>query len=50
LAEARIEGALHDIVEPATARVAIEASRLAAIEPESLLATVAVDAAAVSGP
>jgi hypothetical protein len=35
-------GALHDIVAPATGRLTISASKLAVIEPDFLLVTLAV--------
>ena len=44
IAQVRIEGALHDIVAPATGRLAISAPTLAVIDPGFLLATLAVDA------
>jgi pyruvate/2-oxoglutarate dehydrogenase complex dihydrolipoamide acyltransferase (E2) component len=44
VAQVRIEGALHDVVAPATGRLAILAPTLAVIEPGFLLATLAVDA------
>ncbi len=46
LAEVRIEGALHDIVAPATGRLTIVAQNLAVIEPGFLPAPLAVDAVA----
>jgi hypothetical protein len=49
VAEIRIEGALHDIVAPATGRLAISAPTLAVIEPGFLLATLAVDTEVVAG-
>jgi hypothetical protein len=42
MAEVRIEGALHDIVAPATGRLSIQAQALHIIEPGQLLATVEV--------
>ena len=45
VAEVRIEGALHDIVAPVSGRLSIVAPANNVIEPGSLLATVAVDAA-----
>ena len=44
VAQVWIEGALHDIVAPATGRLAISAPALAVIEPGFLLATLAADA------
>jgi len=44
VAQLRIEGALHDIVAPATGRLDVAAPTLAVIEPGFLLATLAVDA------
>ncbi len=44
IAEVRIEGALHDIVAPATGRLNIAAPRFAVIEPGFLLATLVLDA------
>jgi hypothetical protein len=49
VAQVRIEGALHDIVAPATGRLAISAPALAVIEPGFLLATLAVDAEVAAG-
>jgi pyruvate/2-oxoglutarate dehydrogenase complex dihydrolipoamide acyltransferase (E2) component len=49
VAQIRIEGALHDIVAPATGRLTIAAPRLAVIEPGFLLATLAVDAEVAAG-
>jgi pyruvate/2-oxoglutarate dehydrogenase complex dihydrolipoamide acyltransferase (E2) component len=49
VAQIRIEGALHDIVAPATGRLTIVAPRLAVIEPGFLLATLAVDAEVAAG-
>ncbi len=43
VAQIRIEGALHDVVAPATGRIAISVPRLAVIEPGFLLATLAVE-------
>ncbi len=43
VAQLRIEGALHDIVAPATGRLAIATPELAVIEPGFLLATLAAD-------
>lgn len=42
MAEVRIEGALHDIVAPATGRLKIHAKALHVIEPGRLLATVEI--------
>jgi hypothetical protein len=42
LAEVRIEGALHDVVSPATGRLNIYARALHVIEPGSVLATIEV--------
>ena len=47
IAHVRIEGALHDIVAPATGLLSISA--LSVIEPGFLLATLAVDAAVAAG-
>ena len=44
-----IESALHDVVAPATGRLAISAPTLAVIEPGFLLATLAVDTVAAAG-
>jgi hypothetical protein len=49
VAQVRIESALHDIVAPATGRLAISAPTLAVIEPGFLLATLAVDAEVAAG-
>jgi hypothetical protein len=49
VAQVRIEGALHDIVAPATGRLAISAPALAVIEPGFLLATLTVDAEVAAG-
>jgi pyruvate/2-oxoglutarate dehydrogenase complex dihydrolipoamide acyltransferase (E2) component len=49
VAQIRIEGALHDIVAPATGRLTIAAPKLAVIEPGFLLATLAVDAEVAAG-
>jgi pyruvate/2-oxoglutarate dehydrogenase complex dihydrolipoamide acyltransferase (E2) component len=49
VAQIRIEGALHDIVAPATGRLAIAAQKLSVIEPGFLLATLAVDAEVAAG-
>jgi pyruvate/2-oxoglutarate dehydrogenase complex dihydrolipoamide acyltransferase (E2) component len=49
VAQVRIEGALHDIVAPATGRLTIAAAKLAVIEPGFLLATLAVDAEVAAG-
>jgi pyruvate/2-oxoglutarate dehydrogenase complex dihydrolipoamide acyltransferase (E2) component len=49
VAEIRIEGALHDIVAPATGRLTVSAPRLAVIEPGYLLATLTVDAEVGAG-
>jgi pyruvate/2-oxoglutarate dehydrogenase complex dihydrolipoamide acyltransferase (E2) component len=49
VAQVRIEGALHDIVAPATGRLTIAAPKLTVIEPGFLLATLAVDAEAAAG-
>jgi hypothetical protein len=49
VAQVRIEGALHDIVVPATGCLTIVAPRLAVIEPGFLLATLAVDAEVAAG-
>ena len=49
IAQVRIESALHDIVAPATGRLAISAPTLAVIELGSLLATLAVDAEVAAG-
>jgi hypothetical protein len=43
IAQVRIEGALHDIVAPATGRITISAPRLSVLDPGYLLATLAVD-------
>jgi hypothetical protein len=48
IAQIRIEGALQDVVPPATGRLAISAPTLAVIEPGFLLATLAVDAEAAA--
>jgi hypothetical protein len=48
IAQVRIEGALHDIVAPATGRLAISAPRLAVVDPGFLLATLAVGAEAAA--
>ena len=42
VAEIRFEGALHDVISPATGRLNILAPKLAVIEPGFLLATVDV--------
>jgi hypothetical protein len=44
IAQVRIEGALHDIVAPATGRLAISAPNLSVIDPGFLLGMLAVDA------
>jgi hypothetical protein len=44
-----IEGALHDVVAPATGRLTISAPRLAVVEPGFLLATLAVAAETPAG-
>lgn len=49
IAQVRIEGALHDVVAPATGRLAISAPALAVIDPGLLLATLAVEAEAAVG-
>ena len=49
IAQVRIEGALHDVVAPATGRLAISAPALAVIDPGFLLGTLAVEAAAAVG-
>jgi pyruvate/2-oxoglutarate dehydrogenase complex dihydrolipoamide acyltransferase (E2) component len=49
VAQIRIEGALHDIVAPATGRLTIAAQKLSVIEPGFLLATLAVDAEVAAG-
>ncbi len=49
VAQIRIESALHDVVAPATGRLAISASALAVIEPGFLLATLAVDSVVSAG-
>lgn len=49
VAEIRIEGALHDIVAPATGRLTVSVPRLAVIEPGCLLATLTVDAEVTAG-
>jgi len=49
VAQVRIEGALHDVVAPATGRLAIPAPILAEIKPGFLLATLAADAEAAVG-
>ncbi len=46
IAEVRIEGAVHDIVAPATGRLSVSASARAVIEPGFLLATLTVDTSA----
>jgi pyruvate/2-oxoglutarate dehydrogenase complex dihydrolipoamide acyltransferase (E2) component len=46
IAQVRIEGALHDIVSPATGRLTIAAPRLSVVDPGFLLATIAVGAEA----
>ena len=48
IAKVRIEGALHDIVAPATGRLAISAPRLSVIDPGFLLATLVVGAEAAA--
>jgi hypothetical protein len=48
IVQVRIEGALHDIVAPATGRLAISAPRLSVIDPGFLLATLAVGAEAAA--
>ena len=48
--EIRVEGALHEIVAPATGRLKIETQALTVIGPGSLLATLQVDAAAILSP
>jgi hypothetical protein len=48
IGELRIGSALHDVVAPATGRLAISAPQMAAIEPGFLLATLAVNAAAAT--
>jgi hypothetical protein len=48
IAQVRIEGALHDIVSPATGRLTISAPTLAVIDPGFLLATLAVDTKAAA--
>ena len=47
VAQIRIEGALHDIVAPATGCLTILVPKLAVIEPGFLVATLVVNAAAV---
>lgn len=49
VAQIRIESALHDVVSPATGRLAISAPTLAVIEPGFLLATLAVDTVVSAG-
>jgi hypothetical protein len=49
VAQALIESALHDIVAPATGRLAISAPTLAVIEPGFLLAMLTVDAEVAAG-
>lgn len=49
VAQIRIEGAVHDVVAPATGRLAISAPTLAVIESGFLLATLAVDTVAPAG-
>jgi hypothetical protein len=46
IAEVRIEGAVHDIVAPATGRLSVSAPTRAVIEPGFLLATLTVDTSA----
>lgn len=50
IVEIRVEGALHEIIAPATGRLKIETKPLAVIEPGSLLATLQVESAAVLDP
>jgi hypothetical protein len=49
VAQIGIEGAVHDVVAPATGRLAISAPTLAVIEPDFLLATLAVNTVAPAG-
>ena len=48
IAQVRIEGALHDIVAPATGRLNQSAPRLSVIDPGFLLATITVGAEAAA--
>ena len=49
IAHVQIEGALHDIVAPATGLLSISAPKLSVIKPSLLLATLAVDADLAAG-
>jgi pyruvate/2-oxoglutarate dehydrogenase complex dihydrolipoamide acyltransferase (E2) component len=49
IAQVRLEGALHDIVAPATGLLSISAPSLSVIEPGFLLATLALDTEVAAG-